>query len=179
MSCQRATGVYVRNFYRRATQWCYSSKIIVAYRRNVFHILDRDDEKKQREMIWKAQTENKCKFSVWTFRHSKMLTADYLAKRGWPRQLLCSLCNPALETPTHRCLLCPYANETWSRVYNWTNCNIMSRVHPQNFGSLMEWCQQCNIQTPKGDRRKSDGLVIGVVWNIWKERNRKISQNES
>lgn len=35
-------------------------------------------------MIWKARTENKCRFFSWLLLQEKILTADKLAIRGWP-----------------------------------------------------------------------------------------------
>ena len=128
------------------------------------------------KLIWQARTENKCKFFAWTLSNDKILTADNLAKRGWPHHPLCSLCNQAPETSSHLCLMCPYALQTWTRVFSLSNCNILSRVSPQNFSTFMSWWQQASLLTPKGDRKNFNGLVIYIVWNIWKERNRRIFQ---
>ena len=39
--------------------------------------------------IWKAHTEQKCKFFAWLAVHGKLLTADNLAIRGWPNDPIC------------------------------------------------------------------------------------------
>jgi hypothetical protein len=42
--------------------------------------------------IWKAMAEPKCKSFAWILLQRKILTANNLAKRGWPHDPLCKLC---------------------------------------------------------------------------------------
>lgn len=58
--------------------------------------------------IWKAKAEPKCRIFAWILPQHKILTANNLAKRGWPHDPTCKLCNGALETPTHLCHDCPF-----------------------------------------------------------------------
>jgi hypothetical protein len=41
----------------------------------------------QPDLIWKAHTENKCKFFAWILVQNKILTADNLQLRNWPHQV--------------------------------------------------------------------------------------------
>jgi hypothetical protein len=56
--------------------------------------------------IWIAQAEPKCRIFAWILLQRKILTANNLAKRGWPHNPLCQLCNLLTKTPTHLCLEC-------------------------------------------------------------------------
>ena len=68
------------------------------------------------ELIWRARTENKCKVFAWILIQDKVLIAENLARRGWPHQVSCALCNGPMETGQHLCLLCPFAQAVWSQV---------------------------------------------------------------
>ena len=49
--------------------------------------------------------------------------------------------------------------------------------HPLNLASLEDWWND-NTTTPVGEEQRKFGLVLMyVLWNIWKERNRRIFQN--
>jgi len=67
-------------------------------------------------LIWRARTENKCKFFAWVLIRNKLLTTDNLARRGWPHQPSYALCNGPLESGLHLCLTCPFAQEVWNTV---------------------------------------------------------------
>jgi hypothetical protein len=66
--------------------------------------------------IWKAWVEPKCRTFAWILLQHKILTANNLAKRGWPHDLICKLCNVAPETPTHLCLECPFTQNVWTHL---------------------------------------------------------------
>jgi hypothetical protein len=64
-------------------------------------------------LIWRAKAEPKCRIFAWTLLQHKILTANNLAKRGWPHDPICKLCQTSLETPTHLCLDCPFTRAVW------------------------------------------------------------------
>jgi hypothetical protein len=68
---------------------------------------------------WKAQAEPKCRIFAWILLHHKNLTANNLAKRGWPHDPICQLCNSVPETPTHLCLNCPFSRNVWADNTAW------------------------------------------------------------
>jgi hypothetical protein len=63
--------------------------------------------------IWKARAEPKCRIFAWILLQHKILTANNLAKRVWPHNPLCQLCNLSAETLTHLCLECPFTQNVW------------------------------------------------------------------
>ena len=69
--------------------------------------------------IWNARAEGKQKFFTWLAVQNKVLTANNLIKRGWPRNEICSLCDQAEETITHLCLHCPFVKEVWHLINLW------------------------------------------------------------
>jgi hypothetical protein len=42
---------------------------------------------------------------------------------------------------------------------------------------LADWWELEARRVPKQDRRRFNGVVIYIMWNLWKERNRRIFEN--
>ena len=105
---------------------------------------------------------------------NKILTSDNLALRGWPHQNSCALCSGPLETGLHLCLTCPYAQVVWNQISTWKNFNILQAAHPVQFDNIGKWWEKAARSVPKDKRRHFNGLIIYTMWNIWKERNRRI-----
>jgi len=42
---------------------------------------------------------------------------------------------------------------------------------------LISWWEEVQSKITKDNRKRFNGLVIYTVWNIWKERNRRIFTN--
>jgi hypothetical protein len=123
------------------------------------------------------QAENKCKLFAWILIQNKILTADNLAIRGWPHQDACILCNGPLETGHHLCLGCTFAQATWSIVTSWEGINLQPALQtPSN--SLVDWWESASLSIPKEKRRDFNGMAIYTMWNLWKERNRRIFDNK-
>jgi len=108
--------------------------------------------------------------------HDKILTADNLQKRGWPHHEHCVLCNGPLETGLHLSLLCPFAKAVWSQVLSWENFDV--QLPQQDPQCLATWWEDVASMVPKQERRTFTGVLIYVVWNLWKERNMRIFKNE-
>ena len=59
--------------------------------------------------VWKTKATPKCRLHAWLLLHDRCLTADNLAKRGWPCNPICSLCHIHPETAVHISAACSYA----------------------------------------------------------------------
>ena len=124
--------------------------------------------------IWEAHAEPKCKLFSWLVLHGKILTADMLAIRGWPHDPTCPLCLGAPETATHLCKDCPFAIAVWSHVQAWTGeapTNMMTIPPPMG---VSDWWDRLICPLSKDERRRRSGHFLYTIWNIWKERNRRI-----
>ncbi|KAJ1259251.1 hypothetical protein BS78_10G139800 [Paspalum vaginatum] len=98
----------------------------------------------------------------------------YLARRGWPHQPSCPLCNGPLDSGLHLCLTCPFTQEVWSRVLAWVNFSLPQQIDPNSIPNIREWWEKSETLFPKDRRRVFNGVVIYTMWNLWKERNRRI-----
>lgn len=112
---------------------------------------------------------------VWLVLHERIRTADRLAVRSWPHDLICHLCRQEPETARHLCMKCPFSKAVW--VMSWLGRVTMpppSRWLPTRGESLtgcIPWFPLS--QKTRGVSRAVSSCTI-YLWNIWKERNRRI-----
>lgn len=66
------------------------------------------------EMIWKARAPARVRFFMWLMVKGRCLTADNLAKRGWPHDPACPLCLTELEDCDHLLSKCSFTIRVWS-----------------------------------------------------------------
>jgi hypothetical protein len=126
--------------------------------------------------IWKAYAEPKCTMFSWLVLHGKILTADRLAIRGWPHDPICQLCLRAPETACHLCKDCPFTSKVWSTVHGWSADACPPALSPGTYASVNEWWDAILVGTDKKTKRSRSGRLLYVLWNVWKERNRRIFQ---
>ena len=115
---------------------------------------------------------------AWIIIQNKILTADNLARRGWPHQTQCVLCNGPLETGQHLCLLYPFAQAVWHQVLSWESLDLPQETNPTNFVCISDRWETTAKIVHKNQRRDFNSLVIYIMWNLWKERNQRIFENK-
>jgi len=121
------------------------------------------------QSISKANAEPKCRFFAWTLLHKKILTTNNLIKQNWPHDPICKLCGLEPETTTHLCKDCSFSREVWSLIKQWFSLVAIETIGMT--GSIHNYWRRCRIKIDKGQRRKFDGIVVYLWWNLWKERN--------
>ena len=82
--------------------------------------------------IWNARAE-KCNLFAWILIQNKLLTANNLARRGWPHQTSCSLCQGPIEPKIHLCLQCPFALDIWNQILSWERAGLTAASRPIKF----------------------------------------------
>ncbi|RCV07308.1 hypothetical protein SETIT_1G233500v2 [Setaria italica] len=98
--------------------------------------------------------------------------AEQSSQRRWQR--LKKADSGPLETSLHLCLTCPYAQVVCTQISTWENFNILQYAHPVQFDNIGKWWEKAARSVPKDKKRHFNGLIIYTMWNIWKERNRRI-----
>ncbi|KAK1626619.1 hypothetical protein QYE76_000934 [Lolium multiflorum] len=121
---------------------------------------------------WLAHAVPKCKIFAWLALHAKLLTADMLAISGWMHYPVCPLCLSSHETADHMCKDCPFTAAIWTTIHQ-EDAQVPA-THGQTFASLNAWWDYIIEGKSVSDRRRLSGRFLYVLWNAWKERNRRI-----
>jgi hypothetical protein len=82
------------------------------------------------------------------------------------------------ETGHHLCLRYPFAQEVWSKVAFWENFGSLQPALQSTTESLADWWESILPTIQKEKRRAFNGMAIYIMWNLWKERNRRIFDNK-
>lgn len=124
------------------------------------------------ESIWKFKVENKCKFFLWLLLQFKLLTADRILKRGGHMNPICQLCRTRRETITHMAANCSYSKEVWAHMERLTGQqNLRSLTPIRNLKT--RWT---NLM---GTTKERSQIATCAIWNVWKERCRRVYDNKS
>lgn len=122
--------------------------------------------------IWAAHAEPKHRFFAWLLLQEKILTADRLQERNWSCNPVCPLCSSAPESALHICLQCPFTQQVWALVEQWTSHFVLK---PDAASSELEAWWLMSLQHVDAKQRRSKvALMLYTLWNLWKERNRRI-----
>jgi hypothetical protein len=61
-------------------------------------------------------------------------------------------------------------------VLSWENFSV--QLPQQDPTGIAKWWEETASKVPKQDRRRFNGILIYIVWNLWKKRNMRIFENE-
>jgi hypothetical protein len=128
------------------------------------------------EQVWKTKAEGKVEFYVWLLLQNRNWIVERLRSRGWPHDDTCSLCDQELETAAHLALFCPFAKEVWHGLQA-----TFPRVAmvASSSTSISSWWTKITRGRQSEGKKKEVAMAMYVVWNIWKERGRRIFQQKT
>jgi hypothetical protein len=78
----------------------------------------------------------------------------------------------------HLLIECPWTRQIWSTLANWSKLQSLQPASWTNIHGLSEWLSQCRLSSPADKRKGAQSLLMLAVWEIWRERNRRIFQQE-
>lgn len=107
--------------------------------------------------------------------HKKILTWDKLQKRNFQGPSLCHNCYQNEETLQHLLDTCPLATQMWEKV------EFRSQRRCREVGGIIDTIRQWP-KSPYNSELLNHlwNIIPGILlWNIWKERNRRIFKNLS
>jgi hypothetical protein len=124
--------------------------------------------------IWASDAPLRCRIFAWLAVQGRCLTADMLAKRGWPHNDGCTLCTAPYETAQHLLGACPMMLQVWCIIL--PMANLPACFLPSQDQSLLEWLSTTRGMLPKIKHKGWNSLTQLVWWSLWKERNKRIFQ---
>eukprot|EP00253_Pinus_taeda_P020461 PITA_20461 len=127
------------------------------------------------EKIWNPPIWPKISTFLWLLSHNRVLTWDNLRKRKFEGPSICLNCKKEEETVVHLMQLCPFSRKIWEKVT--FRCQKEGHELGDLNNTLRNWPQQpyqSNILNSLWQ------ILPGIVmWNLWKEHNRRIFKNQS
>ncbi len=126
--------------------------------------------------IWKAKVPLRVKVFMWLAARNRILTADILARRGWPGPSICVFCSCSEENLEHLLFSCSFASALWQRLLarlpvGSGSANYTSRDLPTL------WCSLRASLTGIA-RDGFDTCFVAACWELWKERNARLFNNK-
>ena len=106
----------------------------------------------------------------------KIQTADNLLLKGIQCDPMCCLCDQDLESASHLCLHCCFAQQVCFLVHAWSQ-GLISLPAPDV--TVQDWWNLSLQAANAADKGSVAALLISTAWNIWNERNMCIFQGIS
>lgn len=127
--------------------------------------------------IWKSQVPPRVKAFVWSLVLNHINTMDLLQRRRSNMTLSpnwCILCKKASESSKHIFIHCGFTESIWNYFFS-----TMKRSHvwPEEAKDFL--CQWYGGGQGKWTKIYWECLLHGVLWGIWKERNRWIFEGKT
>eukprot|EP00253_Pinus_taeda_P014925 PITA_14925 len=144
--------------------------------REAYNIITKDKIIKDNlwDQIWSSSIWPKVSTFLWLLSHNRILTRDNLRKRNFSGPSICPNCKQEEETATHL-QTCHLGTKLWEKAI--FRCQKESWVQGDLKATLRNW-----KQSPYHSRLLNSlwQLIPGLLmWNIWKERNRRIFKNQT
>lgn len=118
----------------------------------------------------------KVKFFIWLALRSRCWTNARRRRHNLQNSGPCSLCSQHDETIDHLLLGCVYSREVWFKMLRPL---ILQRLTPTANSILADWWCTSRKSLPKETRKTFDSLLVLVCWELWKERNRRVFNDEA
>lgn len=73
---------------------------------------------------------------------------------------------------------CAYTKRVWSAIANWARDTNLTPTQWTALGSILDWWMEIRLIEQASNRKGQESLIILTLWQIWKERNRRIFQHQ-
>lgn len=157
-------------------RWGYGEKGILTTK-EAYNIIIRGQIHKDSlwEKVWHKSNWPKVSTFLWLLCHNRILTWDNLRKRSFSGPSICHMCRQEEETALHLMQNCPVGKKLWENIA--FRYQIERRVQNDLKGTISKG-SQVPFQSPLLNALWQL-LPSLLMWNLWKERNRRIFKDQS
>lgn len=126
--------------------------------------------------LWKTRAPPpKVKFFFWLGLHGRLWTSERRARHGLQQSPTCVLCDQLDETHDHLLAECVYTREVWLCILS---TFALGHLTPTADDTLLEWWLRTRARFHDDLQKAFDTLVLLVSWMLWKERNRRVFDDD-
>ncbi|XP_027155669.1 uncharacterized protein LOC113756069 [Coffea eugenioides] len=131
----------------------------------------------QRKQIWNAlwrlNIKHKIKLFVWKCIRGAIPVREAIFKRTGEGDPVCKGCGEEPETIEHSLLQCPIAKAIWKIApITWEGAD-------DQIGNFHRWWSRITEAKNRQDGRNHMGLTANILWQIWKDRNKREFENQA
>eukprot|EP00253_Pinus_taeda_P012272 PITA_12272 len=124
--------------------------------------------------VWDSLLWPKIRTFLWLLMRNKTLTWENLCKKCFEGPSRCPMCSVEEESLNHLCNTCEWASQLWCWMEWIPSCSDRKRDSIHN--TILDWRKDFSgIQRVNSIWKSVPGFLL---WSIWKERNRRIFQDE-
>ncbi len=154
-------------------RWCSNGKFTVSSAYN-FITFDGVNDRKISH-LWSTRIPLRIKLFMWLAGRNRLLTADFLAKRGWHGPSICALCGADAENLDHLLFRCHFARAMWDRLFQFFQ--TIGQRFGVDTGSLASRWRRARMALPGLVQGTFDIWFAAACWELWNDRNRRIFNN--
>lgn len=125
--------------------------------------------------VWRSWAPLKIKLFVWLAALNHCWTADKLARRGLQHPDRCLLCDQSDEDVQHILATCPFSRGVWFHCLSKIGLQAVTPTARER--SFQDWWRRASRRVASDKRKGFNSLVLLVVWELWKYRNRCVFDN--
>nr|XP_027109144.1 uncharacterized protein LOC113729013 [Coffea arabica] len=123
------------------------------------------------DTFWRLNIKHKIKHFIWKCIKRALPIREAMRKRTGVGDPICSTCGKAQETIEHMLLNCPHALEVWkSAPIQWDRANDQR-------GDFKRWWLRITEARTRQEGKDHIGLTANILWQVWKDRNKKEYEN--
>jgi hypothetical protein len=113
------------------------------------------------------------------FLQNKAWTVDRIIKFGGQANPICQLCRTHQESAIHLLAQRPFSQSIWRSLHNWIGVDLQP-LPQYSYRTIKTWWSSMlyNGRPQQGDAKLRLQKMIYAVWNIWKERCRRVYDNK-
>lgn len=122
------------------------------------------------DWVWKLKIPQKLKGFLWLVFNGKLLTNAMRMRRGFTGNANCPRCDSHVENIEH------LLRDCYSSRILWTNLKGRHWFDMESQYNLIDWLTK-NLRFPISMDPSWSLLFAVTIWQLWKERNRKVFDN--